>query len=93
MCTGTFELSPLGLNRKVPDGFFDDMQEPGANFSIGTASGIGGIDKLATPHSPSEVIPDAYNLSIQFTSCLTNNLNTSVFQYYVKMTGSDSEEF
>ena len=36
-----------------------------------------------------EVIPDAYKLAISFTSCLANNLNTSVFQYYVKMAGYD----
>ena len=37
-----------------------------------------------------EVLPDAYKLSIKFKSCIANNMNTSVFQYYVKMTGYDS---
>ena len=32
-----------------------------------------------------EVLPDAYKLSMSFKSCLANNLNTSVFQYFVKM--------
>ena len=36
-----------------------------------------------------EVIPDAYKLSITFTSCLANNMNTAVFQYYVQMTYYD----
>jgi len=36
------------------------------------------------------VIPDAYNLEIEFKSCLANNLNTSVFQYYVEMSEYDN---
>ena len=32
-------------------------------------------------------------LSITFKSCIANNMNTAVFQYYVKMTGYDSGPF
>ena len=32
-----------------------------------------------------ECIPDGYKLSINFQSCLANNMNTAVFQYYVDM--------
>ena len=86
MCTGDFKLYPLGLNRKVPTNFFKPLGK-GASFNIGSTNGD--TVTLKNPHSDSEVIPDAYKLSITFQSCLTNNLNTSVFQYYVKMTGYD----
>ena len=33
-----------------------------------------------------EVVPDAYKLHVTFDSCLANNMNNAVFQYYVKMT-------
>jgi hypothetical protein len=39
------------------------------------------------------VLPDAYKLAITFKSCIANNMNTAVFQYYVKMTGYDSGSF
>ena len=32
------------------------------------------------------MVPDAYKLNMKFQSCLANNMNTAVFQYYVKMT-------
>ena len=35
------------------------------------------------------MLPDAYKLAITFKSCLANNMNTAVFQYYVKMTSYD----
>ena len=37
-------------------------------------------------------MPDAYKLHIAFESCFENNMNTSVFQYYVKMIGYDGYE-
>lgn len=39
------------------------------------------------------MLPDAYKLAITFKSCLANNMNTAVFQYYVQMTGYDSGPF
>ena len=96
MCTGDFKLNPLGLNRKVPKNFFkgEGGQAGGAWFAIG--SNMGNIAKIKNPddlghRDEIEVLPDAYKLSISFQSCLANNLNTAVFQYYVKMTGYDGE--
>lgn len=61
----------------------------GANLPIGDKNGL--IARLENEHQEkAEVIPDGYKLQIQFTSCLANNLNTSVFQYYVKMTGYEN---
>ena len=37
MCTGTFKLFPLGLNRRVPVNFFAEGSAPGAKFEIGTS--------------------------------------------------------
>ena len=99
MCTGSFKLYPLGLNRFTPVDFFEgydwdskggDKGLRGADFEIGTVVGLPNYKekttKLPNRHlSMSEVIPDAYKLEITFTSCLANNLNTAVFQYYVKM--------
>jgi len=91
MCTGKFTLVPLGLNREVPKNFFGIDEESGARWRIGTVHGKAGFggDFLPTPHYEKEVIPDGYKLSVTFTSCLANNVNTSIFQYYVKMTGYD----
>ena len=89
MCTGDFKLYPLGLNRKTPNGFFSGNGGPsGANFKIGTVDGRAGVGETDfNEHQDEvEVLPDAYKLSMTFTSCLANNLNTSIFQYYVKMT-------
>jgi hypothetical protein len=36
MCTGTFKLFPLGLNRRVPVNFFAKGSVPGATFDIGS---------------------------------------------------------
>ena len=107
MCTGSFKLYPLGLNRFTPVDFFEgydwdskggDKGLRGADFEIGTVVGLPGSEldstgmslkskvRMPNPHiSLMEVIPDAYKLDITFTSCLANNLNTAVFQYYVKM--------
>ena len=91
MCTGDFKLYPLGLNRKVPTGFFLGTKK-GADFKIGVhigdvqlknPDGKGHLDEV-------EVVPDAYKLSVTFQSCLANNMNTAVFQYYVEMTGYDN---
>ena len=86
MCTGDFKLTPLGLNRATPKGFFTGgPSESGGNESIGTQ--VPGLT-IRQPHQDEvEVIPDAYKLSMTFQSCLANNLNTSVFQYYVEMSG------
>ena len=90
MCTGDFKLYPLGLNRKTPNGFFrgNGNNTPGANFPIGTVDGRAGVSltDFNEHQDEVEVLPDAYKLSMTFTSCLANNLNTSIFQYYVKMT-------
>ena len=86
MCTGKFVLNPIGLNRKVPDNFFEPLGN-GANFRIGVNKGD---ITLKNKHTDSEVIPDGYKLSVTFTSCLANNMNSSVFQYYVAMTGYDN---
>ena len=91
MCTGTFKLSPIGLNRMTPNDFFKGGYN-GAKHRIGVS-----LDEVAKIQNPEglghrengEVLPDAYKLSIEFKSCLANNMNTSVFQYYVKMTGYD----
>ena len=88
MCTGTFDLSPLGLNRYVPDNFFDNTGVSGANFKIGTKI-VAPLENVDS-RDKTEVIPDGYKLSINFKSCLANNMNTSVFQYYVKMTGYEN---
>lgn len=106
MCTGSFKLYPLGLNRFTPVDFFEgyewdskggDKGLRGADFEIGTVVGLQGASRdgegnlnskvrMPNPHiSAMEVIPDAYKLELTFTSCLANNLNTAVFQYYVKM--------
>ena len=88
MCTGDFKLMPLGLNRKTPTGFFNGGEAAGAQFEIGVNMGNAAV--LQNHHQDEiEVIPDAYKLSVTFQSCLANNLNTSVFQYYVKMAGYD----
>lgn len=39
MCTGDFKLYPLGLNRIVPEGFFDKNNVKGADFRIGSHNG------------------------------------------------------
>ena len=91
MCTGDFKLYPLGLNRAVPNNFFqgDDSAGAAANFSIGVDHGT--MVKMVNKHNENvEVVPDAYKLSINFKSCLANNLNTSIFQYYVQMTGYEN---
>lgn len=86
MCTGDFKLYPLGLNRRSPTNFFKGGGIPGANFEIGTTNGD--VAKILNPHQEGiEVIPDAFKLTITFKSCLPNNMNTAVFQYYVKMVG------
>ena len=91
MCTGDFKLSPLGLNRMTPDDFFKGGYD-GANLRIGVdrgdAANIQNPEKLGHREN-GEVLPDAYKLAITFKSCIANNMNTSVFQYYVKMTGYD----
>ena len=89
MCTGDFKLYPLGLNRFAPTNFFKETPVKGAQFKIGTE--FGGAAMIQNPHNEkAEVIPDGYKLSVSFTSCLANNMNTSVFQYYVKMTGYEN---
>ena len=88
MCTGSFDLFPLGLNRKVPERFFNGGEVPGANFEIGTSTKLATMKNLHSEKA--EVIPDAYKLTVKFTSCLKSNMNTSVFQYYVKMAGYDA---
>lgn len=90
MCTGDFKLYPLGLNRKTPKDFFEGGSAPGAGFRIGTSNGD--VAKLQNPTDKGhrddiEVLPDAYKLTINFKSCLANNMNTAVFQYYVEMSG------
>ena len=94
MCTAQLNLSPLGLNRQVPKNFFTGTGGPeGANFRIGPdgtklPNGAKNTIKMEQRHEDyMEVIPDAYKLQCNFKSCLANNLNTSIFQYYVKMTG------
>ena len=91
MCTGDFKLSPLGLNRMTPDDFFKGGYD-GANLRIGVdrgdAANIQNPEKLGHREN-GEVLPDAYKLAITFKSCIANNMNTAVFQYYVKMTGYD----
>lgn len=89
MCTGDFKLYPLGLNRFAPTDFFKQTPVKGAQFKIGTE--LGEAAMIQNPHNEkAEVIPDGYKLSVSFTSCLANNMNTSVFQYYVKMTGYEN---
>ena len=89
MCTGDFKLSPIGLNRMTPNDFFKGGYE-GANMSIGVdrkdVTNIQNPEHLGHKENK-EVLPDAYKLAITFTSCLANNMNTAVFQYYVKMSG------
>lgn len=93
MCTGDFKLYPIGLNRMTPNDFFmGSSSYSGANVRIGTdirdtsdiqnPKGLGHIEGM-------EVVPDAYKLTINFKSCIANNMNTAVFQYYVEMTGYD----
>lgn len=86
MCTGDFKLYPLGLNRRTPTNFFKGGGVSGAKFEIGTSNET--VAPIKNPHQEGiEVLPDAYKLSITFKSCLPNNMNTAVFQYYVKMVG------
>ena len=76
MCTGDFTLRPLGVNRHVPDLFFT---EP---FVIGT--NVYGAARSGKMHDETyEVIPDAYALDCTFKSCISENLNNSVFSYYL----------
>lgn len=92
MCTGTFKLYPIGLNRLTPDDFFRGDGGEGANLRIGVdrgdAANIQNPAELGHVENK-EVVPDAYKLSIEFKSCLANNMNTAVFQYYVEMTSYD----
>lgn len=95
MCTGDFKLSPIGLNRMTPNDFFRGGYE-GANLRIGVDRGD--VANIQNPEGlghreNGEVLPDAYKLAITFKSCLANNMNTAVFQYYVQMTGYDSGSF
>lgn len=57
MCTGDFKLYPLGLNRRVPQGFFN-------NGSLKIGSEVAA--EMKSPHTESEVIPDGYKLSVTF---------------------------
>lgn len=95
MCTGSFKLMPIGLNRMTPNDFFKGGYE-GANLRIGVdrgdAANIQNPEKLGHREN-GEVLPDAYKLSITFKSCIASNMNTAVFQYYVKMTGYDAGPF
>lgn len=91
MCTGDFKLSPIGLNRMTPNDFFRGGYE-GANLRIGVDRGD--VANIQNPaglghRENGEVLPDAYKLAITFKSCIANNMNTAVFQYYVQMTGYD----
>lgn len=89
MCTADFKLYPLGINRQTPDGFFDAQSNPGANFDIGVSDAQ--VAQIKNKHVAGvEVLPDGYKLSCNFKSCLANNMNTAVFQYYVEMTPYDS---
>ena len=82
MCTGTFNLTPLGLNRLTPPKFFTGNGK--GSPKIG--SNMGDAATIVNDHiEEGEVIPDAYQLSITFKSCLANNMNNAVFQYYVEM--------
>lgn len=97
MCTGDFKLSPIGLNRMTPNDFFKGgYKDKGANLRIGVdrgdAANIQNPAELGHREN-GEVLPDAYKLAITFKSCLANNMNTAVFQYYVKMTGYDGGPF
>ena len=79
MCTGSFTLKPLGVNRHVPHNFFKDP------FQIGSL--VYGTLGSAEMHSSAyEVVPDAYTLSCSFQSAIAENLNNSVFAYYLKIT-------
>lgn len=92
MCTCDLKLYPLGLNRKVPKGFFEEGRRSGALFSIGSIPDKAEVSRsdFQKHNDEIEVIPDGYKLSCTFQSCLANNLNTSIFQYYVKMTGYEN---
>lgn len=98
MCTGDFKLYPIGLNRMTPNDFFkgNGVKDGGANLRIGVdrgdAANIQNPEGLGHREN-GEVLPDAYKLTITFKSCIANNMNTAVFQYYVKMTGYDSGTF
>lgn len=78
MCTGTFTLKSLGVNRHVPHDFFDTP------FKIGSQVYPGPKGDLHS--SAYEVVPDAYTLNCSFQSCIQENLNNSVFAYYLKIT-------
>ena len=96
MCTGDFNLYPIGLNRMTPDNFFAGygIEEGGSGAHLhigvdrGDAANIQNPAKLGHRENH-EVLPDAYKLSIKFKSCMVNNMNTAVFQYYVQMSGYD----
>ena len=78
MCTGTFTLKPLGVNRHVPHDFFD------VPFKIGST--VYGSRNGDMHSSAYEVVPDAYALNCSFQSAIAENLNNSVFAYYLKIT-------
>ena len=90
-----FGIDGKGKDKKGKDKEGENKEgkdkKSGAKWGIGTVHGKAGFggDFLPTPHYEKEVIPDGYKLSVTFTSCLANNVNTSIFQYYVKMTGYD----
>ena len=87
----------------IGDGTADGQGASGdaGSFRIGASNGdVANMENPAEGESPNdpkeqghrqdiEVVPDAYKLSINFKSCLANNMNTAVFQYYVKMVGYD----
>lgn len=64
MCTGEFNLYPLGLNRRAPKRFFNGGSVPGANFEIGSTSENAPIENKHSEKA--EVIPDGYKLSVKF---------------------------
>lgn len=75
MCTGEFVLTGLGNIRNVPPGFFDEPTVIGSRRYVSVKM-----------HSDAwEVLPDAYSLKCTFESCIAENLNNSVFSYYLEM--------
>ena len=82
MCAAEFQLKPLGVNRHVPPGFFTQP------FSIGSM--VFGTEQNPMHKDAWEVIPDAYSLTCTFKSVIDENLNNSVFAYYLDMMDLDT---
>ena len=79
MCTGSFTLNPIGVPRHVPPTFFEggSLAQPKIGSEV-----IGIYPKHGEDY---EVVPDAYSLTCELESAIAENLNNSIFAYYMNI--------